>query len=433
MRSSSLKKNKMGVVPRFLVDALRFQDPRKEGLRNVSDAEWNRVVSDWHVVRLTLPLRQLHGDEIPAWVRERIDIFLADNALRFERIKEAYSRAAKALDQAGVDHCVIKGFSLWPGYTEHPKYRPQSDIDLYCRPETVVHAREALLALGYTTKSEWGRLSPEHLSPLIPPQSWTWRGNYFDPEIPAPFELHFAWWDGVTTRLHPQGPHDFWKRRVRTGIDDLCFPALDPVDNLGYTAINLLRNLLGGFAAVEQMYSLARFLHTFADDRPFWQRWRTLHHDSLRPLEAVSFLAASEWFACRLSEEAQEEVDRLSPGVHRFFRHFSKAALSTAFGRTKDGLWLHLELLESKSQKAAVLFERVVPVCKSKVRPLAADDSTEEVKGKTYSRPDHLTRKSVTFAKWFIARSFHHLLLLGTTLLRGLAFRLAPKDHSRNS
>jgi hypothetical protein len=430
---SSPLNGKMGEAPAFLMDALRFQDANKQGLRNVSDAEWNRVLSDWHTVRLTLPLRRANPDEMPAWVQERIDAFLADNAVRFERIKEAYSRAAKALDEAGVDHLVIKGFSLWPGYTEHPKYRPQSDIDLYCRPEDILRARDTFSALGYTSQPEWGRLSTEHLSPLIPPQSWTWRGNYFDPEIPAPFELHFAWWDGVTTRLHPQGLHDFWKRRVRTVIDDVCFPALDPVDNLGYTAINLLRNLLGGFAAVEQMYSLARFLHTFADDRAFWQRWRSLHHDSLRQLEAVSFLCASKWFSCRLSEEAQEEVDRLSPAVHRFFQHFSQAALSTEYLRTKDGLWLHLELLESKAEKASVLLQRIFPVGKSTIQALPSDDAAENVSGKSHSRPDRLTRKSVTFMKWFVARGFHHLLLLGTTLRRGLAFRLAPKDHGRNS
>jgi hypothetical protein len=422
--------DKMSEVPAFLMDALRFQDANKQGLRNASDTEWARVLSHWHTVRLTLPLRRAGGDEMPVWVQERIDTFLADNAARFARIKEAYSLAAQALDDAGVDHLAIKGFSLWPGYTEHPKFRPQSDIDLYCRPETVVRARDALLAVGYTTKPEWGRLSQEHLSPLIPPQAWTWRGNYFDPEIPASFELHFAWWDGVATHLHPQGLHDFWQRRVRRSIDDLCFTALDPADNLGYTAINLLRNLLGGIAAVEQMYSLARFLHTFADDHDFWLRWRTLHHDSLRRLEAVSFLAASKWFACRLSQEAQEEVDRLPPGVHRFFRHFSEAALSTEYLTTKDGLWLHLELLESRAQKAAVLFKRVFPVGKSTIHALASDD-TENAKGKKYSRPDRLTRKSITFVRWFIARSVHHLLLAGTTLRRGLRYQLSRRTAGR--
>jgi hypothetical protein len=419
------EEQEMREVPRFLLDALRFQDAREEGLRNVSDAEWNRVLSDWHVVRLTLPLRRAFGEEMPAWVRERIDIFLADNALRFERIKEAYSRVAKALAQAGTDHIVIKGFALWPGYTDHPKYRPQSDIDLYCPRETVFRAQDALLALGYISRPEWGRVSAEHLTPLIPPHSWQWRGNYFDPEIPIGLELHFRWWDNATMRIRPQGLEEFWQRRVKRAVDDVPFPALDPVDNLGYTAINLLRNLLRGFPAPEQVYSLARFLHVYADDRSFWQRWRELHHDSLRRLEAVSFCLASECFTCRLSEEAQEEVDRLSPAVHQFFRHFSKSALSTEFGRTKDGLWLHLELLESKSEEAAVLFQRVFPVRASTIRPLAAD-ATGDAK-------DRLTRKSATFMKWFFARSFHHLLLLGATLRRGLAFRLAPKDHGRKS
>jgi hypothetical protein len=416
-------------VPRFLLDALRFQDTRTEGLRNVSDAEWNRVFSDWHVVRLTFPLRRAHGDEMPAWVRERIDTFLADNALRFERIKDAYSRVAEILGTAGIDHVVIKGFSLWPGYAEHPRYRPQSDIDLYCPQETVLRAHEALVSFGYTSQPEWGRISAEHLTPLIPPHSWHWRGNYFDPEIPIALELHCRWWDDAAMRIHPQGLEKFWQRRVRRGVDDIRFPALDPVDNLGYTAINLLRNLLRGFPAPEQVYSLARFLHVYADDHVFWQRWQELHHDSLRRLEAVSFCLASEWFACRLPEAAEEEVTRLAPPIHQFFQYFSKWTFSPQFIKTKDGLWLHLELLESRADKAAVFFERIFPLRASTIRPLGAEDAN----GETHSRPDRLTRKSATFMKWFVGRSFHHLLLLGTTIRRGSAFRLAPKDRGRNS
>src|SRR5208282_3228181 len=115
--------------PAFLLGALQFQNPHRETLRRVPDAEWKRILSDWYVVRLTLPLREVCGDELPAWVRERTDVFFADNESRFERIKSVYSHAAKALGEVGADHVVIKGFSLWPGYTDHPKYRPQSDID----------------------------------------------------------------------------------------------------------------------------------------------------------------------------------------------------------------------------------------------------------------------------------------------------------------
>src|SRR5277367_2963409 len=110
---SSLATSETGEVPAFLMDALRFQDANTRGLRNASDAEWSRVLSDPHSVRLALPLRRMHGDEMPPWVRARVDTFLADNAARFERIKEAYSQVAKALDETGVDHLVIKGFTLW--------------------------------------------------------------------------------------------------------------------------------------------------------------------------------------------------------------------------------------------------------------------------------------------------------------------------------
>src|SRR5580704_3217662 len=103
MKSTSLlTTGKTGEVPVFLMDALRFQEAKTEGLRNASDAEWTRVLSYWHTVRLTLPLRRAYSDEMPLWVRERVDTFLADNAARFERIKEAYLRVAKALDEAGV-------------------------------------------------------------------------------------------------------------------------------------------------------------------------------------------------------------------------------------------------------------------------------------------------------------------------------------------
>src|SRR5580704_17931599 len=120
----SVINDKMGEAPAFLMDALRFQDANKQGLRNASDAEWTRVLSHWHTVRLTLPLRRAGDDEMPAWVQERIDTFLADNAARFARIKKAYALAAHALDDADLEHLVIKGFSLWPGYSEHPKFRP---------------------------------------------------------------------------------------------------------------------------------------------------------------------------------------------------------------------------------------------------------------------------------------------------------------------
>jgi len=426
----------MGELPRFLLDALRFQDPRKDPLLKIPDAEWKRVLVDWHVARLTLPLRQECGDQLPTWVREHIDVALTSSALRFERVKNAYSCAAKAIEDCGVDHVVVKGFSLWPGYTDHPKYRPQSDIDLFCTPETIFRARCALFALGYTPpKPHRGQVSTEHLPILVPPNCWTWRGNHFDPAIPISFELHFSWWDSANHRFHPEGLEEFWSRRVRRVVDGLPFPALDPVDNLGYTSLNLLRNLIGSFLATEQVYGLARFLHTYADDGQFWERWLELHPASLRRLEAISFRLASDWFSCRLSEQAQEEVSRLPRPVQEFFRHFSKATLSTAFSPRKDGMWLHLDLLESRTDKSAILFRRILPV-RPLVLTVAPEISTESAARKPtgrnrLSRMVHTCQNALDYAFWFVTRGSYHIALIPVRLSRGLVYHLSRKNLGR--
>jgi Uncharacterised nucleotidyltransferase len=423
----------MSKIPPFLLEALQFQNARWDTLHKVADTEWERVLSDWHVIRLTLPLREVCGDELPTWVRERIDVFLGDNALRFEQIKRKYAQAAEALKAAGVEHVVIKGFSLWPSYAEHPKVRPQSDIDLYCTPETISRARDALLSLGYTSPHLRTVLRSDHLSPLLPSHSWVWRGNYFDPEIPIAFELHFCWWDNETNRIRPQGLEQFWPRRVMVDIDGFHFPALDPVDNLGYTALNLLRSLLRQFPAVEQVYGLARFLHIRADDGAFWQRWRSLHHGSLRSLEAISFRLASEWFGCRLPDEVCEEVSQLAPSVHQWFRHFSSSAHSSRVAGREDGVWLHLALLDSLTDKFAILFQRVAPLpARAPTKPSLvgyqfAESSTR--KGRL-SRFAQASRKFIVFIKWLVSRSIYHYAPLPRTLWRGMIYQLSRKSSS---
>src|SRR5262249_47952298 len=288
----------MEAVPAFLLDALRFQEPRTAALRNVKDSEWEAFLSSWRVVRLMLPLKRLRGEELPEWVCARVDTYLADNARRFERIKQTYSAVAQTLRAAGAEHVVLKGFSLWPGYVEHPSFRPQSDIDLYCPADSIELARDALIALGYEMSHRYDHSAPDHLPIMAPKSNWTWRGNFFDPDIPIAFELHFRLWDESFTRIHLQGLEAFWSRRVERNLDGIAFPALQPVDNLAYTALNLVRDLLRGSVAPDQAYGLARFLHCSADDQPFWQVWRSLHSDSLRRLQAVSFIVAANCFAC---------------------------------------------------------------------------------------------------------------------------------------
>ena len=343
-----------------VLDAMSFSGPRPEALRTLSDAEWLALLTNWETARLTLLLRQTCDEALPDWVKSRVDVYLSDTALRFERIKAGYTNVADALACANAEFVVVKGFTLWPGYAEHPRFRPQSDIDLYCPPESIFRARDALSALGYEPCEVCDYHPKDHLPAMAPKTPWEWRGNLFDPEIPVSFELHPNFWNETTMHFCPNGLDQFWSRRGERQLDGIRFPALNPVDNLAFTSLNVLRDLLRGSPTLEQLYGLARFLHTNANNREFWAEWRELHDDSLRSLQAISFRLAFDWFACRMSEIVREEINRLPRAVQIWFQDFGNSLRSSGFRHNKDGLWLHLTLLGSFSDKASVLARRLV-------------------------------------------------------------------------
>jgi MFS family permease len=416
-------------IPDSVLDALSFRDPRPEALWTLSDVQWLALLTHWETARLTLLLRQTCGDAVPDWVKSRVDVHLSDTALRFERIKTDYSDVANALTCAEAEFVVVKGFTLWPGYVEHPRFRPQSDIDLYSPPESILRARDALSALGYEP-SEVGEHHPkDHLPAMVPKTQWEWRGNLFDPEIPVSFELHSCFWNETIMRFWPNGLDQFWSRRCERQLDGISFPALNPVDNLAFTSLNVLRDLLRGSPTAEQVYGLARFLHTNANDQRFWTEWRELHDDSLRRLEAISFRLAIDWFDCRVPESVQEEINRLPTAVQIWFQDFANSLRNPRFPNNKDGMWLHLALLESFTDKVSVLARRLVSF-PTKIPTFASlnirDSSTGAMSGAL-----HLLRGTVKYLGWFLTRVIYQLNLLPVTLGRGIRYWLSTKTISR--
>src|SRR5215467_5245599 len=91
---------------RAVIEALKFCGTRKDPLRSLTDSEWKDILSHWGWVRMTLPLRQVCCDDLPAWVRAQIDKNIADNTERFERIKKVYLEIVDVLRDANVEHLV---------------------------------------------------------------------------------------------------------------------------------------------------------------------------------------------------------------------------------------------------------------------------------------------------------------------------------------
>jgi len=384
--------------------ALNLRDPRVDALRHIPDSDWQDLLLLCDRMRLTLVLGQRGHRALPQWVGERIEENLRDNLQRFSAVTREYVQVAQVLESIQADHLVLKGFAQWPDPSEAAHYRTQSDIDLYLPPEDILRARDALAAAGYEAVQGLEHMPTDHLPPMMKKINWTWRGNYYDPALPVCLELHFRFWNDVTTRLRPLCTDEFWTRRVRREANGFSFPALGPVDNLSYSALHVLHHLLFGGLIPYQVYELAMLIHTHADNEAFWEEWKSTHDASLRRMEAVSFRLASEWFSCRLPRAVDEEVAALSPAVQQWFGCYSDSPLRALVRPNKNALWLHLNLLESSRDKQAVFCATLMPV---RVPPLKAVARWS---------PPVFPR----FLRYAVSRVTHHVASVPGTLLEGL-------------
>ncbi len=408
-----------GIPPSFC-RAIRFQDPDIQALQNIADAEWERILSTWSTAKIMTSYRLDHRDGerdfLPHWVGQRIDRNLADVELRFQKIKSAYARVADELKDIGADHVMMKGFSLFPGYVREFGFRPQGDIDLYCPPECVHRAQDAVVRLGYVPVTGGDQRLTDHLPTAMPVTSWKPGRNLFDPEMPIGFELHYRFWNEEVMRFDLANLDEFWHRRVWRNVDGFQFPGLHPVDNLGYTALNTLRDLSRGLLPIEQIYGMARFLNSHSEDAAFWELWRQIHGPSLRRLEAISFRLAANWFACKLPEEIREEIERQPASLQSWFRETSEAGHFPRVGEEKNGTWLHVLLLESIKDKLGILREVLFGVGSSPNDGVAEVAEPYAPNGEPERGLAAQARKLLSYPIWFVSRSVVRLAQISILL-----------------
>jgi hypothetical protein len=217
-------------------------------------------------------------------------------------------------------------------------------------------------------------------------------------------EIHFRFWDAPTECIRVEGLDDFWARRRGH--------QLDPVDLLGYAALHLTRHLLRGNVRAFHVWEIANFLDSHRDAE-FWRRWTRLHSRSLRQTEAMAFLLAKSWFACRMPDEAEAEIGTLPPAVHRWFEIYGWSPIESQFRPNKDELWLHLSLVTSKSDRWAVIRRRLIPV--------SLPGPVEEI----HLSDDQLTaprraKRALRNAGYAASRGFYHARVLIPTLIEGV-------------
>jgi hypothetical protein len=409
-----------------LLSALQLQKPDMAPLQALGDHEWRSLLSFCEISHMTLVMALLPSEGLPEWVVDRLTRNLADNALRYERVKTLYREAAGALAKAGVEHIVIKGFTQAPEYVAKPDFRRQSDLDLFCQPRDIEAAYAALEAIGYEPDDKSNISYADHVPALVRLGNWQGSSNPFDPEMPYGVELHYCLWNDDVSFIRIPDVNLFWERRTTRQIGDLSFPCLNSVDHLGYLALHILRNIFLRDWAIRHVCELATFLHSHANDDAFWQSWCEIHSPSMRSLQAIAFYHAHIWFGCQLHRQIVHTIAGLPPAQRSWLRRFSSSGLEIMFRENKDSLWLQLSLLSSRAKKWQVARRTLIPSRVGSVSSLVV-----RMRNKRLMRLDaeHPWRQ---YVRYLLSRSVSHGRADLTVLARGLRWYLSRLTSSRS-
>ena len=402
-----------------VIRSLSFGENRSSCLREIEAARWPQLLQLTDASQLTLPLGVRCRASLPASVQKRIDVNLEDNAERQRRVMQAYREIAGLLNAHGIEFLVLKGFTNWPDYACDLRYRPQYDVDLYCPAETIADAYEAVRSLGYEPFRSRGRVSVDHFPTLIRMNSWRFRGDYYDPELPVAVELHFRLWDSRTEAFDVPNAEQFWERRRTREILGLTVPALDPGDALSYSTWHLVRHLVRGDLRAYHVYELAYFLHHSSRRDDFWREWKEGHPS--RAVEAVAFRLAIDWFECRANTVVWDVCGTLSATVRCWFDLFAHSPATALERPNKDELYLHLCLVEGWRRRLQVTTRRLLPL---RFDPVVADAHVPS--------PDWRLRlkRRIVSVRFMAQRFLHHTRTLAPLIGSGIRWCRALSARS---
>ncbi len=409
-----------------LMAALRMQNGSTEALQHLPDDKWRELLDFSDLSHMTLTLSQVPEPRFPNWVTERLRRSALQSAQRYERVKSTYIEAGAALDDAQVEHIVLKGFTQSPHYVSNPRLRLQSDLDFFCQKEDIERARVALEAIGYESDKSAHNGRADHLPALVRPGSWQWQGNHYDPAMPLSIELHFVLWNEALTFLPIPDIKCFWERRIFRVVDGVAFAGLSDGDHLAYLALHILRNIVAGDWVIHHVYELANFLHNHAEDKEFWQCWKQTYSKRLRMMASIAFVHAGCWFDCKINEQVDAEIDQLLPEeIKSWLRTFAGSSLEGMFRLNRDCVWLHTGLLQSSKDKRRVISRAFIPNHIPKKNSAAISMNLRRT-----IRP-RSENAQLQYLFYLRSRVASHLTMVSTTLFRRIGWWFSEKQLGR--
>ncbi len=328
----------MSIAPLMkVIRSLHFQQDRRAELNSVSPDQWPALLKQTDHFQLTLPLGIRCRDYLPDIVRsrDRAESGVECGAPSITGCRISAHLPKLSARVPSISSCSKGHLRLPLFYVPNADYRPQSDIDLYCPPDAVASARDALSSIGFLSLQAAGAKYSDHLPPMIRNLDWKWRGDYYASDLPLTVELHFRFWDTQTEKLPVPCVEDFWQRRCNRIIGDAEIPMLSPADTISYSALHLIRHLLRGDVRIYHAYEIAHFLHQTEHDDKLWTEWSAGRAQTSSALEAVAFRLVTAWFGCRTHPVVDEQMKRLPARTARWFDLFSHSPLDFENAPTK--------------------------------------------------------------------------------------------------
>jgi hypothetical protein len=143
-------------------------------------------------------------------------------------------------------------------------------------------------------------------------------------------------------------------------------------------------------------------------------------------MEAIVFSLAGAWFGGKAAATVEAEIAALPPRIHSWIREFAVSPATQGFRANKDQLWLHLCLVESRSDALAVAARRLFPAS----LPVVAGDAFVSKEGLTYR--DWLRWRWYWVAH-FLKRACYHAAALPATARSGIRWWRAPMHPATRS
>ena len=395
------------------LQALQLQGEEARALGSLTDDQWRGLLPMLDQARLALPfaVRRLPG--LPVWVNERLSKNLADTKQNWELVETAYREIATALDSAGLEHLVLKGFTQAPDFVPDPSLRRQGDIDIYVPSEYIPAGVRVLEQMGYgTCRWEEDYREADHVPTLVRYGDWKWNGNRYDPEMPPAIDVHFCLWNDSVNCITIPEVGEFWNRRQLRILKELRFPALHPVDHAGYFALHILRDIFDAKSPAHHLLELATLLHKHSRKDDFWSEWVAMHSPRLRRMESIAFSLAIAWFSCDAPSAVTAEINSLPPQVQAWIRTCGSTPLEGIFCRTREGKLLQSLLVDAPGTQWMILWKALTPS-----RVYSPRTRARNIAHPTDRHPTRTLFVYLTYPAYLVSRAWMN----GSAILRFLA------------